>query len=86
MPRLMSRIALALIASISLGALPLHSSQAQRSAVDTYAITNARIVTVSGPPIERGTVVIRDGLIAAVGANVATPADRPTRASSTVLD
>jgi imidazolonepropionase-like amidohydrolase len=71
----MSRIALALIASLSLGALPLHSSQAQRSAVDTYAITNARIVTVSGPPIERGTVVIRDGLIAAVGANVATPAD-----------
>ena len=71
----MSRIALALIASLSLGALPLHSSQAQRNAVDTYAITNARIVTVSGPPIERGTVVIRDGLIAAVGANVATPAD-----------
>lgn len=48
---------------------------AQRSAVDTYAITNARIVTVAGPVIERGTVVIRDGLIAAVGANVTAPAD-----------
>jgi imidazolonepropionase-like amidohydrolase len=48
---------------------------AQRSGTDTYAITNARIVTVSGPVIERGTVVVRDGLIAAVGANVAAPAD-----------
>src|SRR3712207_7979840 len=40
------------------------------------SITNARIVTVSGPVIERGTVVVRDGLIAAVGANVAAPPDR----------
>jgi imidazolonepropionase-like amidohydrolase len=48
---------------------------AQRSAIDTYAITNARIVTVSGPTIERGTVVVRNGLIAAVGASVNTPPD-----------
>ncbi|HEX5834943.1 MAG TPA: amidohydrolase family protein [Pyrinomonadaceae bacterium] len=48
---------------------------AQRSAIDTYAITNARIVTVSGPTIERGTVVIRNGLIAAAGANVSAPSD-----------
>ena len=48
---------------------------AQRSAIDTYAITNARIVTVSGPTIERGTVVIRNGLIVAVGANVNAPPD-----------
>jgi len=40
-----------------------------------YAITNARVVTVSGPVIERGTVVVRDGLIAAVGPNVQPPAD-----------
>src|SRR6185436_8118532 len=38
-------------------------------------ITNARIVTVSGPVIERGTVVIRNGLIAAAGANVNAPPD-----------
>ena len=75
MPRLKSRIALAMIALVSLGALPARFSQAQRSAIDTYAITNARIFPVSGPAIERGTVVIRDGLIAAVGANVAIPAD-----------
>jgi imidazolonepropionase-like amidohydrolase len=48
---------------------------AQRSAIDTYAITNTRIVPVSGATIERGTVVIRNGLIAAVGANVTAPPD-----------
>ncbi len=48
---------------------------AQRSAVDTYAITNARIVTVSGPIVDRGTVVVRNGLIAAAGANVNAPPD-----------
>ena len=48
------------------------------SGVSTYAITNARIVTVSGPTIERGTVVIRDGLIASVGANVNAPPDART--------
>lgn len=50
-------------------------ANAQRSAIDTYAITNARIVTVSGPVIERGTVVVRNGLIAAAGANVNAPPD-----------
>jgi imidazolonepropionase-like amidohydrolase len=48
---------------------------AQHSAIDTYAITNARIVPVSGPVIERGVVVIRDGLIVAVGEKVTAPAD-----------
>jgi imidazolonepropionase-like amidohydrolase len=46
-----------------------------RATPSTYAITNARIVTGTGPVIDRGTVVVRDGLIAAVGAAVATPAD-----------
>lgn len=41
----------------------------------SYAITNAKIVTVSGSTIDKGTIVIRNGLIEAVGANVATPAD-----------
>jgi imidazolonepropionase-like amidohydrolase len=44
----------------------------------TIAIRNARIVTVSGPDIERGTVVIRDGKIEAVGANVSVPAGAQT--------
>ncbi|QUW04700.1 amidohydrolase family protein [Chloracidobacterium validum] len=40
-----------------------------------YAIVNARLIPVAGPPIERGTIVIRDGLIVAVGADVKPPAD-----------
>jgi imidazolonepropionase-like amidohydrolase len=48
---------------------------AQRNAIEAYAVTNARIVPVSGPVIERGTIVIRKGLIAAVGANVSAPPD-----------
>lgn len=39
-----------------------------------YAIANARIVTVAGPPIENGTIVFRDGLIEQVAANAAAPA------------
>jgi imidazolonepropionase-like amidohydrolase len=50
-------------------------ASAQRSAIDTYAITNARVVTVSGPTLDRATVVIRNGLIVAVGANVNAPPD-----------
>src|SRR5438445_13589003 len=41
----------------------------------SYAITNAKIVTVSGATIDKGTIVIRNGLIQAVGSNIATPAD-----------
>lgn len=41
----------------------------------TFAIRNARIVTVSGVDIERGTVIISEGKIAAVGANVDIPAN-----------
>jgi hypothetical protein len=40
-----------------------------------FAIRNARIVPVSRAPIEKGTVVIRDGLIDAVGANIDPPPD-----------
>ncbi|HXZ13960.1 MAG TPA: amidohydrolase family protein [Candidatus Sulfotelmatobacter sp.] len=38
-----------------------------------YAITNAKIYTLAGPPIEKGIVIIRDGKIAAVGTNVEIP-------------
>ena len=44
----------------------------------TFAIRNARIVTVSGAEIEKGTVVIREGKIAAVGTNVDVPANAQT--------
>ena len=38
------------------------------------AITNARIYPMSGPVIDKGTVVIRGNRIEAVGANVTVPA------------
>jgi imidazolonepropionase-like amidohydrolase len=41
----------------------------------TFAIMNARVVTVSGAVIENGTVVIEDGKIAAVGAGISVPAN-----------
>jgi imidazolonepropionase-like amidohydrolase len=39
----------------------------------TYAVRDVRIVTVSGPVIERGTIVVRDGRIAALGPRVSVP-------------
>lgn len=45
---------------------------------ETFAITNAQIATVSGPVISRGTIVVRNGLIEAVGENVRVPADART--------
>lgn len=75
MPKVHLRRVVALAAATAFAFLLHNSSRAQRSAIDTYAITNARIIPVSGATIERGTVVIRDGLIASVGANVTAPAD-----------
>ena len=43
-------------------------------AAHLVAITNGTILTVSHGTIEHGTIVIRDGRIAAVGAHVAVPA------------
>src|SRR5947207_12415095 len=40
-----------------------------------YAITNARIVTMAGPAIDKGTLVMRDGVVEEVGPSVAAPAD-----------
>jgi imidazolonepropionase-like amidohydrolase len=47
---------------------------ATTAAAQTVAITGAKVYPVSGPPIEGGTVLIVNGKIAAVGANVAIPA------------
>ena len=44
----------------------------------TVAITNAKIYPVSGPPIARGTVLVKDGVIASVGENVGIPAGAQT--------
>jgi len=49
------------------------SQQNQNGRAGTFAITNARIITVSGAVIESGTIVIKDGKIEAVGASVQIP-------------
>jgi len=41
---------------------------------DVIAITHAKIITLAGPTIEDGTLVIRSGKIAAIGPNVEVPA------------
>jgi hypothetical protein len=56
----------------------LSFSQEERELVPvsrTYALTHATIVQAPGRKIEDGTVVIKNGLIHAVGKNVAIPAD-----------
>jgi imidazolonepropionase-like amidohydrolase len=49
-------------------------------AADSFVIRNARIVTVSGPTIENGSVLVSNGKITAVGTDVAAPP------GATVLD
>src|SRR6266481_1724030 len=56
-------------------ALLLLCACALAEAPSAVAIRNAKIVTVSGPVIAKGTVVVRNGLIEAVGENVQVPAD-----------
>ena len=56
---------LAAVATVAVVALPVGAQ--------TIAITGGRVFPVSGPPIENGTVVIRDGKIVAVGAGIAVP-------------
>ena len=56
------------------GLLLLCSSPAQSQPPSVVALTHAKIFTLAGPAIENGTLVIRDGKIAAVGANVEVPA------------
>lgn len=48
-------------------------SQLAAAAGPVVAVTNARFFPISGPPIERGTMIIRGGRIEAIGANVAVP-------------
>ena len=54
-------------------ALLLLAAFAWAEAPAVIAIRNAKIVTVSGSTIAKGTVVVRNGLIEAVGENVAVP-------------
>jgi imidazolonepropionase-like amidohydrolase len=54
-------------AAVLLGASPV--------AGQTIAISGGKVYPVSGPPIENGTVLVRDGKIVGVGANLTVPND-----------
>jgi imidazolonepropionase-like amidohydrolase len=70
-------------ATLTLAVRPLADAGFAQQQLDlaprgVFVIRNARVVTVSGDDIERGSVVIRDGKIAAVGAQVSAPAGAKT--------
>lgn len=52
-----------------------HQTRVRASNGEAVAIRGGTVVTVSGATIQKGTVVIRGGLITAVGADVPIPAD-----------
>jgi imidazolonepropionase-like amidohydrolase len=54
-------------------ALLLLCGFALAEAPPVIAIRNAKIVTVSGPALNKGTVIVRNGLIDAIGENLAVP-------------
>jgi hypothetical protein len=58
--------------SILAAALTLPATAPAQQA-DTHAIVGARVLTVSGAAYERATIVLRDGLIEAVGPDVTPP-------------
>ena len=63
---------------VSAGVLAIAAALAVAANADAphvYAIRGARIVPVSGPAIASGTVVVQNGLVEAVGANVQAPAN-----------
>ncbi|HEX9563115.1 MAG TPA: amidohydrolase family protein [Gemmatimonadaceae bacterium] len=68
-----------LVLAVAALAVPLPSLDAQSHSRDNetgvWALVNARIETVTRGTIDRGTIVIRNGIIEAVGATVNPPAD-----------
>jgi imidazolonepropionase-like amidohydrolase len=62
-------VALVLAASLAIPAWT------QTATTTSYAIKGGKVFTLAGPAIENGTVLIRDGKIAAVGGGIAIPAD-----------
>jgi len=70
------RVALAVAAIGAVAFTPVaYAAGGQGGEPRYFAITNARIVPVSGPVIDSGTVVVAKGLIQAVGPNVTIPSE-----------
>jgi hypothetical protein len=59
--------------SLALIILVCISLRSEQDLHRVWAIKDARIVTLAGPPIEKGILVIRDGLIEALGTTIPIP-------------
>lgn len=70
-----ARATLLLAAAFSLACCFSEISHAQSEPSPSYALTHAKIFTLAGAPIDDGTLVIKDGKIAALGATVEVPKD-----------
>jgi imidazolonepropionase-like amidohydrolase len=69
MKRLTRTVACAVAGALALAVTP------RADAPHIYAIKGARLVTVAGAPTASGTIVLRNGVIDAVGADVQVPPD-----------
>lgn len=67
--------ALAAIALLAMPAMAFAQSASLDASSGTWALINAKIETITKGTIDRGTVVIRGGVIEAVGANITPPPD-----------
>ena len=63
-----------LVFAVSIGAVFPAAVSTQQEAPYSYAITGARVIPVSSPPIDNATVVLSGGVITAIGTNVTVPA------------
>jgi imidazolonepropionase-like amidohydrolase len=64
--------------ALALSVVAVYAPRVQRAAPfdgDAYAIKGGTVVTVTGATIQKGTVIIRNGLIEAVGADIPIPGD-----------
>lgn len=66
------------MARVIAAAVVISAAIPSTAAAQTVAIVGGTVFPVSGPKIERGTVLFRDGRIVAVGANVPVPAGATT--------
>src|SRR5688572_3951288 len=72
---LLLSVSLCLCVSISAIAQSDGSQQNKTGRGGTFAIVGAKVVTVSGPAIDNGTVIIQNGRITAVGTTATVPTD-----------
>jgi imidazolonepropionase-like amidohydrolase len=66
------------VLALALGRISVLAPSLVAQSAPSYAIRGAKIYTLAGTPIANGTVVIQNGKITAVGANVSVPAGAQT--------